>query len=166
MKELTTKIFILCFLLISIQSFSQVKIISEEEFAKCRITDFAYMNNGNFMRFRGRIDYLTAKFEKIEFDTVSHMLHLKGKITHFKEYENTPLIDINVGEITKFDSTQNILNIKFLEKYSPEENNAFDFSFVLKNLQTLVSFNTRETDTDLITMNISDIFQAGKLLLK
>lgn len=65
-----------------------------------------------------------------------------------------------------FDSAKGILKIKIFEKYLPKENNTFDFSFILKNQQTLVSFNTRETNAGVITVNISDIFQAGLFLRK
>lgn len=158
-----TRLLAILLTLISIQGFSQVKEINEVDFKTLQLPKGnPYLNKGRFYNFRGHAPHIENSFNIIELDTITYTIHLTGKIY----YEVIPcedlLIDINVGEIISKDSSG--FTMKFTHTFHTDKEGNYDFSFIINNTNTLLSFNEKETYIGLIYTKVSDIYEIGKLL--
>lgn len=151
--------------LISIQAFSQVKEIDQNQFEKLGLNKLLiYFENGKFFdeRYQHRTSVIKNRFNLIELDTTTFRLHIRGQVYSNNNPDNDLTADINVGEIVSEDSKET--KMKFTHYFKTDKRGNYDISFIVNNENSLLSFNTHQSFPDLIIMMYSDIYQVGKFL--
>lgn len=158
------RLIVILLTLISIQSFSQVKEISPDEFRKLDLNkSLVYDGEGNFFEIRTHfVSWMRNKFHLIKIDTITNQLHIAGKISSSRTSDKFLSIEINVGEVISED--KNGMKMRFTHYFYTDKEGNYDISFIINNENTLLSFNRNETSRELKPLAYSKIYQVGELL--
>ena len=160
-----TKLIIIILTVISIEGFSQMKEISSVEFETLKLNKLLiYLKNGEYFkeRYQHRTTIIKNRFKLIELDTTTFKLHIAGQVYDNNNPDLDLTADINVGEYISEDSKTT--KMKFTHYFQTDKNGNYDFSFIVNNENSLLTFNTNQSFTNLIIVMYSDIYQVGKLL--